>query len=70
MPEPDQRTLDYLTNFLLGIAKCVEDKELRDAVREIASSRADGQTSPAIVAQLRKLVLERLQDEQHVLRAG
>ena len=66
VPEPDQPTLDYLTNFLLGIAKSVQDNDLRDVVRDIAASRASDQPSPAIVTQLRELLLERLQDEQRV----
>lgn len=64
--EPDQRTLDYLTNFLLGIAKSVQDHDLRDAVRNATRLHADGRPSPATIDHLRKLVTERLQDEQHV----
>jgi DNA-binding response OmpR family regulator len=66
VPEPDQRTLDYLTNFLLGIAKSLQDHELRDAVHNADASKGSGQPSPATIDHLRKLVLKRLKDEQHV----
>ncbi len=65
-PEPDQQTLEYLTNFLLGIAKSAEDRDLRDVVSDVAASCNGGPPSAAVVQRLRKLVSERLKDEQHV----
>ena len=66
VPEPDTQTLDYLTNFLLGIAKSAEDRDLRDVVRDLAASCNGGKPTAAVIQRLRELVSERLKDEQHV----
>ncbi|MGI9391665.1 MAG: response regulator [Boseongicola sp.] len=65
-PEPDPDTLDYLTNFLLGIAKSMQDRDLRQAVCDVAASCGNGQAPAAVIQRLRELVSERLTDEQHV----
>jgi len=64
--QPDRQTLDYLTNFLLGIAKSAQDRDLRDVVRDVAASGKTGPPSAEVIQRLRDLVSERLKDEQHV----
>lgn len=65
-PEPDQQTLTYLTNFLIGLAKSVQDQDLVDVVNELTAARDNSPPSSADIQRFIGTVSERLADDQHV----
>ncbi len=62
-PEPDGAMLDYITAFLIGVAKSAKDTALQSAVREVAKARRD-ETDLAVteVSCLRTLIDDRLRE--------
>lgn len=60
--DPDQVTCDYLSMFLLGLAKTSDDPDLADAARGLAN--AEG--APGIVESARRIVSRRIALEQQV----
>ena len=66
-PDPDARTLDYLTGFLVGVAKSAQDSALQTAVRDVADARDAGLAAlNAQVSTLRTLIDDRLREDQAV----
>lgn len=53
-------SIDYVTQFLGGVARSVDDIDLGDAVNELALRRTNGEPVQPQVAQLAALVQERL----------
>lgn len=56
----DEHTMDYVAQFLGGIAYSAEDKDMLAAVTALKSSRASGKAVGSDVAKLAGLVQERL----------
>lgn len=56
----DDRTMDYVTQFLTGVAQSAEDDVMLKAVRALSKQRACGRTAGPELAQLAGLVQERL----------
>lgn len=57
----DAKVLDYLAQFLGGVARSVGDQPLETAAETLGSARASGQPVTADVARLAGLVQERLE---------
>lgn len=57
----DDHTMDYVAQFLCGVAKSAEDHSLMEAVSELQVCRAKGSATKAPVARLAGLVQERLE---------
>ena len=60
----DGRTLDYVAQFLLGVARSGEDHVLVSAAQSLARTRARGAPVTAETARVAGLVQERLQQRQ------
>lgn len=58
----DSRTLDYVAQFLSGVADSAGDRDLGSAARSLARARARGQPLQSDLARLAGLVQERLAD--------
>ena len=58
--EADPATLDYLAQFLGGLARSAEDRPLEDAANTLAAHRRDGLPTGADVLALAGLVQDRL----------
>jgi DNA-binding response OmpR family regulator len=58
----DGATLDYLAQFVGGVARSADDRQLEQAARSLAKSRAQSRPSQSAVAQLAGLVQARLAD--------
>lgn len=58
----DDRTLDYVTLFLKGVARTAEDYTLEAANDDLAQARADGLPIQGQVARIAGLVQDRLTD--------
>lgn len=58
--DEDERTLDYVAQFLSGVARSADDGRLEHAARNLASKRALGQTAASETAVLAGLLQERL----------
>lgn len=56
----DGPVLDYVLQFLDGVARSAEDAQLASATRDLASSRSDKAALPVKIARLAGLVQERL----------
>ncbi|NNE53312.1 MAG: response regulator [Sulfitobacter sp.] len=52
--------LDYVAQFLTGVAHSAEDRSLENAARQLASRRAQGQTAASETATLAAMIQERL----------
>jgi CheY-like chemotaxis protein len=52
--------LDYVTQFIDGVATSAQDHELKLAARRLASTRADGAPTPSAIAELSAIVQKRL----------
>lgn len=61
----DDRVLDYIAQFLTGVARSVSDDDLEAAARQLASDRAAGRPVGADTALIAGLV----QDRMHQVRA-
>ncbi len=62
-PEPDGEMIDYITAFLIGISRSIEDSTLQTAVRSLANARATNDaTVGERVSHLRGLIDERLRE--------
>ena len=59
---PDESTLDYLTQFLSGVARSAGDDGLVSAVAALSAARQGGATGQAPVARLSALLQSRLTD--------
>lgn len=57
----DEQTMDYVAQFLGGVARSAEDDLLQEAVNDLARSRQDGKPTGSEMARLAGLVQERLQ---------
>lgn len=58
--DADEKTLDYIVQFLQGVAQSAEDSQLTEAARDVAQARACGGTFHSHTAKLAGLVQERL----------
>ncbi|SPH22683.1 KDP operon transcriptional regulatory protein KdpE [Ascidiaceihabitans donghaensis] len=56
----DERTLDYVAQFLSGVARSAQDPRLEQAAVALAKKRAQGQSASSETAVLAGLVQERL----------
>jgi len=56
----DERTLDYVTQFLAGVARSAQDDAILQAVTQLEERRANGKPSGSAMSQLAGLVQERL----------
>ncbi len=59
----DERTLDYVAQFLGGVARSAKDDVLAQAAEALASKRASGQPAASETAALAGLIQERLTQE-------
>ena len=57
---PDGQTLDYIAQFLSGVAMCAHDDSLEAAAISLANSRAKGRGTGSDVARVAGIVQERL----------
>jgi len=60
---PDARTLDYVVQFLAGVARSAQDDELLRATDALAAKRARGDAASSETATIAGLVQERLADK-------
>lgn len=60
--DADEASLDYLAQFLSGVARSVGDKPLASAADALATSRKEGRSFTSEAAQIAGLVQERLQE--------
>ncbi|NSX56060.1 response regulator [Parasulfitobacter algicola] len=58
--DPDDTMLEYLTQFLSGVAQSARDQELMIAVKSLASDRMDGKPTRSSLARLSAMVQERV----------
>jgi CheY-like chemotaxis protein len=58
----DARALDYVTQFLTGVAHSAGDHALKAAAQDFAEACAAGKPQPAMLARLAGLVQDRLSD--------
>lgn len=63
---PDDKTLDYLAQFLSGVARSAQDDLLAQAAEALAESRSTGKPVASHVAQIAGLVQDRLQQKQAI----
>lgn len=54
------QTLDYVTQFLFGVATSAKDKDMEEAVRRLIAERKAGRTPPSGLADLTRMVNSRL----------
>lgn len=59
---PDGATLDYLAQFLGGVARSVNDDGMADAAQALARKRAAGEAATSETAQIAGLIQQRLTD--------
>ncbi|MCX7567779.1 response regulator [Sulfitobacter sp. F26169L] len=57
---PDDQALDYIAQFLEGVARSVEDGNMENAARALADKRAAGKTAASETAQICGLIQQRL----------
>lgn len=57
---PDDKALDYIAQFLAGVARSVEDDRMEQAARALALKRAAGETATSETAQIAGLIQQRL----------
>lgn len=62
----DERTLDYVAQFLRGVAKSAEDTPLGDAVDRLTSKRAKGEEITSALERLSGMVQERMVSQRAV----
>ncbi len=61
--DADMKTLDYVAQFVQGVAKSAHDDQLDRAARRLAQARAEGSTIHSHQARLAGLVLERVSEQ-------
>ena len=61
--EADGNTLDYVAQFIQGVAKSAEDDQLKRAARKLTRARAEGNTIHSHHAKLAGLVRDRLTEK-------
>ncbi|MEM7521160.1 MAG: response regulator [Pseudomonadota bacterium] len=61
--QEDARTLDYVAQFLNGVAQHAEDEQLADAAQALAQRRASGETAASETARIAGLVQSRLTEK-------
>ena len=62
-PEPDGELIDYITAFLIGVSRSIEDNSLQSAVRNLANARATNDVAiDERISVLRGLINERLNE--------
>lgn len=61
--EPDDDTLDYLTQFLGGIARSAGDSALAEAASDLSFSRRGGGAVERLVSELQSMIAGRLADK-------
>ena len=57
---PNDKALDYIAQFLAGVARSVEDDRMEQAARALALKRAAGETATSETAQITGLIQQRL----------
>ena len=57
---PNDKALDYIAQFLEGVARSVEDNRMEQAARALASKRATGEATTFEMAQIAGLIQQRL----------
>ncbi|WP_299566919.1 response regulator [uncultured Sulfitobacter sp.] len=57
---PDDATLDYIAQFLGGVARSANDESMADAAKALARRRAAGEAAGSETAQIAGLIQERL----------
>ncbi|MEP2920587.1 response regulator [Sulfitobacter sp.] len=57
---PNDQVLDYIAQFLEGVARSVDDTHMENAARALAGRRAAGLTAASETAQIAGLIQERL----------
>ncbi len=62
----DDKTLDYVAQFVGGVARSARDSALADAARQLAISRASGAPVATDTARIAGLVQERLQHKRAI----
>lgn len=63
---PDGQTLDYIAQFLSGVAMCAHDDSLEAAAISLANSRAKGRGTGSDVARVAGIVQERLDHRRSI----
>lgn len=58
--DADEKTIDYVAQFVQGVAMSAEDDQLKRAARRLAQARAEGTTTHSHTARLAGLVRERM----------
>ena len=61
--DADMKTLDYVAQFIQGVAKSASDEQLSKAARKLTRARAEGNTIHSHHARLAGLVRERLTEQ-------
>lgn len=64
--DSDDGTLDYVAQFVRGVARSAQDTALADAADRLARARAQGSPVTSDAARLAGLVQERLQDRKAI----
>lgn len=62
----DDVTLDYVTQFLTGVARSAHDQDLEDAVISLASRRTSGGSIRSDLARVAGLLQDRIEDRQAI----
>ena len=62
----DTETVDYLAQFLTGIARSAKDQDLEDAARDLAASSGQGDAEGAQLKRMVRLVDDRLKSREVV----
>ena len=62
----DTETIDYLAQFLSGIARSAKDEDLEEAARDLAATEPEGEDQGIQLKRLAKLVDERLKSREVV----
>lgn len=57
---PNEKALDYIAQFLEGVARSVEDGRMEAAARALAVKRASGEATTSEMAQIAGLIQQRL----------
>lgn len=57
---PNDNALDYIAQFLEGVARSVEDDRMEQAARALANKRASGEATTSEMAQIAGLIQQRL----------
>ncbi len=58
--DSDGQILDYVAQFLRGVARSAEDHVLAEAAQDLATHRTQGRNSAEVITRVRRLVQERI----------